>query len=195
MTDYTQKHIYQIFASIPAGGMQYIIDTPDPLPPGPPLTTAFRHWNLPPQFPRKALINRALVCYESAGYNTLQADLTNPFASVDAEWDIREYFYRSLTSAKFLASRSNMETMMWIDPGGVHYSTANPPGAENSDYSNLQVILHQFDPRPMFNHDTGDMVHPMPLDRDAGDKLALQFNNADALNWAAVMISYLVPLL
>lgn len=196
--EFIQRGYYTIFGNIPAGGVQIITDTPDPLP-GPPATISFRHWTLPSWFPRKALISRAAVIYESVGYNTLLTDMAIPpgnaagFPTVTENclFDLREYAFRFLNSKRFQFGRTNSEAMMWIDPGGHHYNDATPPGSEASDYSPLTMLFHCFESGPMMQYDTGTFAHPYLLDRDAGDKLAIQFNNSDTLNWAAVSLSYL----
>lgn len=193
MTLYVQRHCYTIFSVIPSGGIQCITDTPDPLPPGPPQTTHFRHWNLPAWFPRKTLISRVVVMYESAGYNTIQQKEQYPVATADVMADLREYAFRELTAEQFKDSRGNMETMIWVDPQGQHYLSATPPGAENSDFSKMTVLMHEFTSDPMMNYDTGDLRYPIAFDRDAGDKLAVQLNNADPVNWLAVAISIVLP--
>jgi hypothetical protein len=190
--EYVQNHHFTLLENIPAGGMQFITETLDPLPPGPPQTTHFRHWPLDPQFPRKALINRILIYYESDGYNTLQAMLQYPPGSDDALHDLREYAYHLMKTLQWLASRTNMETTAWVDPGGRHYSTAVPQGAENSSEP-IIMLMHEFEPNPQMNYDSRDFRYPVPLDRDAGDRIAVQVNNADLLNWLFVVISFLVP--
>lgn len=198
--DFVKTGYYKLFYVIPAGGKQFITDTPDPLPPGPPTTTRFGHWDLPTDFPRKVLICRTIVIWESAGYNTLQSYLTPPAPSgayldpaASILYDLRQYLWQFMTALKWLLGRTNMEGMVWVDPGGLHFSTATPPGAENSDYSKLNVVMHEFNPNPMLNYDTKDCRYPIPFNRDAGDKLAIQVNNADALNWLGVSIQYLSP--
>jgi hypothetical protein len=191
--EFVQRGYYQLFKNIPAGGMQFITDT-DPLPPGPPATTYFRHWDLPVWFPQKTLITRAHICYESVGYNTLQAYTQYPTATVDTFYDIKQYLYQFMQTLQWSLSRMNMETNLWVDPAGVHFFSGNPHGAEiGADYSGMTNIMHKFDASPMMSHDTGVLQYPVAFDRDAGDKMAVQFNNADALNWAAVMLTFLVP--
>jgi hypothetical protein len=187
--EFTQRHFHSMLKNIPPGGTQFITDTPDPLPSGPGITS-FRHWELPVWFPQRVLINRAVVIYESVGYNTLLD--TNHLQMPPGGGQTNDYGWHFLMTGNWWASRLNTETMMWVDPGGVRFSTANPPGSETgADISRTAVIMHEFTSNPMMNYDTGDLHYPIALDRMAGDKLAIQFNNSDALNWAVISLSFL----
>src|SRR5258708_36680738 len=192
--EFVQKHYYQILPGFTGpASMQYITDTSDPLPQPPTTPSKFAHWPLPTWFPRKALIVRAIVIYESQFYNVLTQSSLYPQATSDALFDLREYAYRFLNTLHQSIVRKENETMMWVDPGGLHFSTASPPGAENSDYGPLKIIMHKYSSEPLFDYDTKIMPYAIPLDRDSGDKLAVQISGSDTVNWVGLGISYLVP--
>lgn len=125
-----------------------------------------------------------------------------PSGSWFGHWHLPADFPRQawIVSVKFFCDGPRAgggwnEVVVWVDPHGVAYRSANPPGAQNSDYHRDIDLFHRnFAGVPFMDKD--ETRYPVlfnrdPYDGQPGDLLLLELTNSQPMSWCGVGIGYL----
>lgn len=128
---------------------------------------------IPAHVPRKIYIRRVLAGYASDEYN---ASLINAGSEFDRET---------------IRLSSMTELTVWVDPGGVAFWSASPPGTESSNPINDISLIQDFDNKP-HKFVTANFDPPILVDRDNGwgDKIAMTVATGIEIDWAYLEIGY-----
>ena len=116
-------------------------------------------------------------------------------------WPLPSWMPRKVLICGFMAAyagdpygdvgQATSDVELWVDPGGHYFNSAH--GAEvGADMTRMVSLLCAFSSKT-WQVWQRDLVVPVPWDRDAGDKLTIEWAMGTMAYWTVVAIDFLVP--